>query len=414
MVHNKTLMACAISSLLATPAFAVDYKLSGFGTVAATHFSRDDIDFIGSSQAPNGAGRTNKTSFAPDSKVGLQLNVTATEKLEATLQVLTQHNERNNWDPSVEWANLKYKFNDTYALRVGRIGHPFFMVSDFRNVGYAQTALRPSVEVYGQMPLTYTDVVEGLANYPVWGGQLSLQGGFGKADRKVQQHSPDRDYENLRIRRLAYINAVYEAGALRMNAGRSNTKVFYDLQSFRTGVFDTLSSLGATGQGIRDQYEVKDAKSSFTSLGVSYDPGNFVVYGEYVMLRSEKAYNDSDAWNVFGGYRIGKFTPYVSYAKSKTKNQVVVSGVATALGGGLMAQGLEGALAQFANATVKDQATASVGVRWDFYKNLALKAQYDHITPKAPSESGMLVNSDGTYPTRASGNAVAVSLDFVF
>ena len=45
---------------------------------------------------------------------------------------------------------------------------------------------------------------------------------------------------------------------------------------------------------------------------------------------------------------------------------------------------------------------------------LALKAQFDRVTPKSPGSQGFLINRSSDYPTRAAGNVFAVSLDFVF
>ena len=43
------------------------------------------------------------------------------------------------------------------ALRAGRMGAPFFAVSDFRDVGFANVALRPPTDVYNQVPVSHFD-----------------------------------------------------------------------------------------------------------------------------------------------------------------------------------------------------------------------------------------------------------------
>ena len=171
---SKTLTASAVACLCALPAQAQEasaWKISGFGTAAATHFTRSDADFTGASGAvPDGAGRTKSVSLEPDSKAGIQVRYTPIERVEMTLQAITKHTPKDDWTPTVEWANVKYAFNDNVAVRVGRIGHPFFMISDYRQVNYTNTALRPATEVYNQIPMSASDVVEGIFRFEAAGG----------------------------------------------------------------------------------------------------------------------------------------------------------------------------------------------------------------------------------------------------
>lgn len=425
----KKVLASAVIGTLATLAQAQDasmFKISGFGTLAATAFSRSDIDFLGDRTATGGAGHTSRLSMEPDSKLGIQAQFTPISALQFTFQALSRSNARGNWDPSIEWANAKYSFNDNIAVRVGRIGHPFFMISDYRQVNYTNVALRPSVEVYHQVPLTNSDVVEALVNFPVGSGQLSLQGGVGKIDAEAYASLPSQqNHDEIKARNLAYLNANYEVGAWTFRAGYTAGKLSYDALAARRSIFEPLSRISAlTGSGvpqsIRDRFEIKNARSSFSGIGMSYDPGNFVITGEYVMLRSEKAYNDTDAWTVLAGYRLGKFTPYVSYGSSKNKGKVEASGVAASLTpfvGPTQAGAIQAGLQGYADATLNNQSTASLGVRWDVYKNLALKAQYDHVNVKSPGANGFLFNSANVTDSRyngGDGDVFAVSLDFIF
>ena len=49
----------------------------------------------------------------------------------------------------IEWAFVKAAPLPGLSLRVGRMAMPNYMVSDSRNVGFANTWLRPPNEVYG-------------------------------------------------------------------------------------------------------------------------------------------------------------------------------------------------------------------------------------------------------------------------
>ncbi len=420
-MFRQTLMAALLGGLLSPVAQAQDnslFRVSGFGTLGATHFSRDDIDFGGGPNVQKGAGRSESTSLAVDSKLGLQMRLTPTANLEATLQTMVRKTPRDDWNPSIDWANVKYSFTENVAVRIGRIGHPFFLLSDYRQVNYANLTLRPPVEVYNLVPVNSSDVIEGLFTLPLAGGQLNLQAGIGQVRAEVIPSLPaQRKYDKADIDELAYVNATYENGPWTLRVGRTEGKLSYDALSARQQIFTPLGRFGATGAAIRDAWEIRDARSSFTGIGGTYDAGRFVFTGEYVMLRSERAFNDTDAWSLLGGYRIGKFTPYLSYAAAKTRNRIEVSDVAPRLApllGATTASALQAGIQSLANNSVRDQETVSLGVRWDVYKNMALKAQFDRVTPKSPGSQGFLINRSSDYPTRAAGNVFAVSLDFVF
>jgi hypothetical protein len=59
------------------------------------------------------------------------------------------------------------------------------------------------------------------------------------------------------------------------------------------------------------------------------------------------------------------------------------------------------------------QQTMSAGVRWDFAKNFAFKAQYDHIDLDDGS-MGQLANYQPGFVPGGKVNVFAVSVDFVF
>ncbi len=59
------------------------------------------------------------------------------------------------------------------------------------------------------------------------------------------------------------------------------------------------------------------------------------------------------------------------------------------------------------------QNTLSIGGRWDFMSNAALKLQYDHTDIGAGS-SGVLINLQPGYQTGGKVNVFSATIDFVF
>ncbi len=59
------------------------------------------------------------------------------------------------------------------------------------------------------------------------------------------------------------------------------------------------------------------------------------------------------------------------------------------------------------------QDTLSIGGRWDFMSNAALKLQYDHTRIGAGS-SGVLINLQPGYQSGGTVNVFSAAIDFVF
>ena len=417
------LSVIAAGVLCAMPAMADGLQLSGFGTLGATYFSRSDADFIGGVGSQSGVGRSGRLGLSPETRGGVQLSYEPINRLTFTVQAVSKLTPRDNWTPSIEWANVKYQFNDSYAVRLGRIGFPFFMMSDYLNARYAHTALRPAQEVYGQIPASAAEVVELLANWNVGDGMLSFQGGFGRMKADGTPSLPSvRDHDDLTVKHIGYINLNYETGPWTFRVGYTVGDLTYKLLAAEMGIYDPLSQISAlTGspvpQQIRERYEIKDLGASFVGVGANYDDGSWVGNAEYVQVNAGQTYNSARAWALLAGRRVGQFTPYVRYSESSSIDRIMIDDVATQLTpiiGAQGAAGMQAALQGVADATLRDQRTFSVGTRWDFRKNMALKAQYDYVMPKSPGYSGYLVNVADNYPPQGKGHAVAVALDFIF
>jgi hypothetical protein len=85
-------------------------------------------------------------TFTPNSNFALQATAPLSNGLSATTQILARGD--NDFQPKFQWAFLKYQFNDTFALRVGRLQSPFYQYSDYQFVGEAYPWILPPEAVY--------------------------------------------------------------------------------------------------------------------------------------------------------------------------------------------------------------------------------------------------------------------------
>lgn len=412
---NKKILASLLALPLVVPAMAQAQdnavKISGFGTAALTWSDDDRAEFSRPNQA-SGAADNFRTGV--DSNLGLQADYTVNNWLSLTAQGLVRQDAEEHYGAELSWAFAKFRISDDLSVRVGRVGLPVFMISDYRNVGYANTMLRPPSEVYSQVPFNSVD-----------GADITWRRDYGNTTVTSQLaagaiKSP-LDGFHVRGKDIVALNVVAENGPFTLRVGHARTRITVDdLASLNT----LVGSLRAAGAGYRlpqltelaGQIEAKDAKGTFNSIGLAADWNNFVLQTEFAKRKTETYINDTTSWYVMGGYRIGKFLPYYTRSELKIDGAIRNTAPAACPAGYPAActptlQQLDAAVRRIPVSGVGqgEQTTDTIGVRWDFASSVALKVQIDRIKPTG---NGLFINAQPGFSGPVTVGAVA--LDFVF
>jgi hypothetical protein len=411
---NKLIAALVIPAILGFRVTYADtgsesgppmFLFSGFGTVGVVHSSEDRADFVSGGFLPSGAGYTHPWSAAVDSLIGGQVVANFTPQFSAMLQVISQQNYDNSYTPHVEWANIKYQFTPDMSVRVGRIVLPSFLVSDTRNIGYANPWVRPPVEVYSLVPIDTNDGVD--ASYRLHLGQLvqTFAGTYGGTTSEQPAGG------NAEAKRQWNLSDTVEYGAVTIHIAYQRADLTIDkLHTF----FAAFRQFGPQGEALADKYDPYRKPVDFAAVGGTYDPGDWFVTGEWGTSQTHSALGESTAWYVSGGYRFDRFTPYLTYGDLKANSNrsdpgLMVAALPANLAG--PAAGLNAGLNAILGA-IPIQSTASMGVRWDFMKGVDLKIQYDHTRLGAGSP-GLLINLQPGFQPGGTVNLFSAAVDFV-
>jgi hypothetical protein len=382
------------------------FSFSAFGTLGLVHSSADDADFTVSPLQPNGAGYTQPWSPDVDSRLGAQAIAHFTPQLSAMLQVISEQNYDNTYRPHVEWANITYQPIPEFSVRLGRIVLPTFLLSDTRKVGYANPWVRPPAELYGLSPIFNSDGAD--ANYKLHLGDVvnTLVASYGKSDFGVPQGG------TFDVKHLWVIADTAEYGALTLHiAYQASSYTYSNLDT----LFDAFRQFGPQGAALADKYDLDNKASQVITAGVLYDPGSWFLTGEWGRRNLHSAVGESTAWYLSGGYRLAKFTPYLTYAEARADTATFDPGLTvSALPPYLAAPatGLNAALNSLLGTTGA-QNTISLGARWDVMKDVDLKMQYDHIDLGADS-AGTLINVQPGFQRGGSVNLLSIAIDFVW
>jgi hypothetical protein len=313
-----TLISGASQSFAATQ-LGDYFSFSGFGTLGIAQTDTNQGQFVRDDQL-NGA--TTHASFNVDSNLGLQGTVQPTTWLSGTVQLLSKERAEKNISTEVEWAYAKLEPVKGLTFLGGRMALPMFLVSDFRDVNYANTWVRPPNEVYGQALMHKLEGGEVRYRLPIKSTTLSVMVLAGKG------HLEALSGMTVNVNNVRGWNAQWDNDWVTLRAGRV---------------------WGEVSVGTTDRY-------TFTGFGATLDRNNIFLQSEYVTRRSECCASivDVNGWYALAGYRFRPFMPYVSYAKA------------------------EDSLPSPFHLT-NPQTTVAAGVRWDAFKSADLKFQVERV-----------------------------------
>jgi len=412
-MKSRFFVAAFALPLAVSSAYAQDsspVRISGFGTAALTWSDTDQAEFARPNQA-SGVKKDPRTGV--DSNLGLQADYTVNSWLSVTGQGLVRKDGEDNYGAELTWAFAKAKISDQLSVRVGRLVLPTFMISEYRNVGYANTFLRPPQEVYSQVPLNSVD-----------GADLTWQQAYGDTTFTAQlalgrSKTTLGSNVDAELNRLRALTLTAEHGPFTVRVGRTETKLTVEAAQFNS----IVSALNTAGNAFKisqlnDMARLVDnhkKKGSFTSAGLGMDWNNIIAQTEYAKRKVDTASGSTDSWYVLGGYRIGKFVPYYSHAKLSVSSDFVNT-IPTACAAGSPAacnatvRTLRSTLESLRTGTNNGaQSTDSIGLRWDFASSADLKFQVDRIKPDS---KGLFVHTVSGF--KGPVTVAAVAVDFIF
>jgi len=257
------------------------------------------------------------------------------------------------------------------------MGVPFFMVSDFREVGYANANLRPPEDTYLLAPLGSFDGFD-INSYFEFGETLVNSQLFWGA-RKQDFFSES----TISLRDGVGATLAFERGIARLRFSYVRARI-----SARSEEFDALGAGLAGGTSffpelaeVAEDFDGRRKISTFSGIGLELDMDPWFVAAEYTRRDIEKAFVSSYAAGyVTAGFRWNNFTPYlmVSTLEQTSKTEVSLPSVP---------QLDEARAALAANYAAGDQDSVALGLRWDFYDNMAMKMQLENISRPARGAS---------------------------
>ncbi len=342
-------------------------EFRGFGTLSGAY---SDSDTLGFRRDITQEGKTRQFSLSQDSLLGLQSDVQITDALKASVQIVGKDRFNNSLDQAVTWANLSYDFNNTWNIRLGRIGSDLTLIGDVGNISYAYDWVRPPVEFYGMIPFYHFDGAEILYRRSLEHGHLSVKAFHGRSGNTFKYENLETEFELFPFSGLAlrYENGgfTYRAGYARteLNASHTSTPDFRDIlaeYAHLPGVPETIAQL-----------RIDRSPIQYYATGFTYRDATW-------KWLAEASYIDSE---------LPTFLPSVAAYTGVVKrlNNVALYGLVSHIrttespesANDQLLEPLRNYIDNMLNECDVQQTTMSLGVRWDVAPNVAIKGQWDH------------------------------------
>jgi hypothetical protein len=300
----------------------------------------------------------------------------------ATAQIVARGSE--DFNAEFEWAYLTYTIDENNSLSAGRLRVPLFRYSASLDVGYSYHWITAPRSVYNVPFNNYNGL---RYDYSGYSGDVEyvMQVVAGEYSEDVSGGKVEGD-----SLLLVSLEGTYESFKGRLVAGRGTTNFS------QTTVNSTINTIMPVAPELADSLAMVDNTGLFLGAGFEYDNFNWFVSGELTLVETEDSFSPKDvAWYVTAGTRMGKWTPHITYETRDGDQDIQFLDQI----GNYPAQ-LQPALLQ---ATVglqsffmEDFSMLTVGVRYDWETNIALKAEVSRYDNKRDNNPADINNSEDT------------------
>jgi len=414
-------LACLLLSAASLSAHAVDFSLSGYGTIG---YAQSDQEYAYQRFIDDNG------TFKRDTILGAQLSARFDPEWSATVQakLAPAADSDKTVKATLSWAFVSFRPTDDWLFRAGKLRIPFYLNSENADVGTTFTPARLPVEVYSTAATVDFVGASFAKTWQLNENELVLDGYWGKAnDASWRFYARDPNGPPVQLTPdgqpgefFAKLNT--ESRGLRLSLNRGENTFLVGIHRADTTPRDSPNLgpstyvpaaypfFGTVYIPAADTYKIT---TTTAHMGASIDLGHgFRTTGEFVRRKNAGSTlsPDSKGFYLTLQKEVGSWTPYLTYAKLTTKNRDLYRAVNTAQPPPSPFNGLERALADV--IVVYDQHSWALGTSYAINSNNKIKAEWSVV------ETGLASSFVDAPPGGESGdqriNVFSLSYNFTF
>ncbi|VUD42461.1 hypothetical protein TDB9533_00696 [Thalassocella blandensis] len=411
---NQALLI-ALSLCLSPSAWSeVEHRFSGFATLGVVASDNEDIGFRRDLTQDEGA-RNNDLYWATDSLIGVQWHTRFSHKFDTTVQVVARDRFKNDFEKSLEWAFIRYRPVDGLDIRLGRLGSDIFMLSEYRQVGYAFQWVRPPLEFYSWLALYHFDGIDINKRFDLSNGTLNIKAYYGntRADfpTNYNEEGVDIDFNP------AGVSFKLEWGNWRGRYTYSSVSINNNILEPLTDGLYQVQSVWADAKAYADSINSEGKTMEYHEVGLGYDNNVWWAQTEYTELTSDSGSFVNSSYFYFTlGRRFGPVSLYAIAGSVKPeedyRNVTGPEGLPP-----LYAQQIQPLVEgtqETLNGSYLDQQCRGLGVRWDFASRKALKFQVENYEMDKNGTNLWVNYENKDFTEDQSSTVISLTMDVLF
>lgn len=380
IIITVTLIFFTCCSALAEPTV----KVSGFGTLGAVITDSDEFgyraDFSSTGDVFDG-----KVDFAESSNLGVQFDIVTRTGFDAVTQLIYRNQDNLTLDSVLNMAFIRYSPNPNWSFRVGRTAFDLFLLTEFRDIGFAYPWAHVPSEIYGVIPHRNIDGVDASYIRRLGAGTMSGKLFYGKSEAGVSGFGLD---ETIEVKFGEVVGIALDYNTANWDLSFNHSRVIFDSQvvtplvngiKFLNSQVPGFQFIWPNADSLADGMEIDKTSGTYTTIGGQYYLEKMTFIAELARIRAESLSIPRVASGYASAiYHGGSHNFFTSFAFSRTKRAEFDAVNLAAL------QQIPGGLDIYLNAQMTlgfynvNQQTVSLGWRWDLSETLSFKLQWDH------------------------------------
>jgi hypothetical protein len=347
---------------------------------------------------------SNSLSFSQQSLLAIQADVTVTETLSLSGQLLAHSSDKR--DSGLEWLYLTYEPHSDWRFKVGKLRTPFFRYTDVIDVGFAYPWISPPKQVYSGFLFSNYEGISGTYKFNMSEINFDIEGYYGTYSGEFSRAGESIDIDVNEIKGLILTlnrgNFTARTSVIKSSDFYADFPGFNDFADIleRAGFPENAESLRFNGSATGYQ------------ANINYDTLDYFVAAEIVKIKSDLlVVPQVNAYYLTLGYNFYPFQANITYSTSNSSYNTPVN---------LIPKDVSEQLTQLSfiydgitgNLPLYSLDSLSLGLRWDIKHNISAKAEITYLSGEPNQNSFFEDITDPDFDRKAT--LYQVALEWVF
>ncbi|KNC67954.1 hypothetical protein [Pseudoalteromonas ardens] len=373
-MRSKIVMFLSLIWCLALPSQADQLKVDGFATLDI-NISNSQTAGIRHVISQPDASYLGESSFA-NSSIGVQFEWQSSSQLQWVAQTVLKERKEYKLDYLIQMAFARYTLTPNWQFRIGRTGLDLYMMTEYRDIGFAFNYGHPPTEFYAVVPHQNLDGIDVTYTYPLEQSVLSYKLFAGRSNAPIVSDEDfiwDVELKSIYGMSLSLQtqNWLLRSNFTTTQAGNTNEQQVQLLSALQ----QIPNVVWPTRQALIESLQIKGKRFNYFTLGAHYDDSHWILQSELAYIDSDsEVLNHLKAGYISVGTHHDDDTWLLTLSAAKSNNRVDPGPLLTTP----QLDALYHGVIRHTNFYLIDQHTWSVSWRRDLTSTLAAKVQLDH------------------------------------